>query len=749
MDAADFNEDGGSFILDGVTLDYASADLETDTLALVAPLVGDHENGEPLSISPLTYEKQAVVVLDDFDESLTVVIPHALHDRLAEGMREDFNRESVTVELEGNTWILKNVYGLEPVIDGQYLENVVADDVIDGIITEVKLANDAVTQAKIATGAIGSNELIAGAVDAAAIAANAVTNAAIAAGAVTNASLGASAVTAGKIASGAVRASELGNGAVGPIALTPSLNDTVMQRFTDGFEDPLAWQAIDTLAGASWSLVSEPTAPSGGTVAQVAGRVALKGTAPILYDPSSLYRLSVRVRCSTQAASGVSSFYAGLMGYTADKTTMVNRFGANVITSQYFPAASNRSLPASDGWITVTGYVKGRSASPTGAQALDMQSPTTMHDNVRYIVPMVWLNYSNTDVTSVMQVDSVTVEVLRTGVVTANELAANSVTAGKILAGEIGTTHLAANAVTAGKIAALAVQAGNIAAGAIQTGDLAANAITAAKIAGLTITSNEIAANAIIAGKIATGAVTADKIDANAINGKTITGATIQTAASGARLVLNSSDFTAYNSAGAISAKLATVIGAYGGPGFATYKTNTVTGTNYYSALTGSAVELGIVGQANPGFIDYSDLGSSKYALEIVSGDAGSGRSSSQISLYSETGPLTSDADIDMTADNVRVHADLFANNIQTGTVSFTTADLATINTWSGTKNVVFSTPFNTIPTVILTCSAGGPAGGSTAFSWTTAGVTATGFGVRMLRGNNGATTFSWIAIST
>lgn len=49
---------------------------------------------------------------------------------------------------------------------------------------------------------------------------------------------------------------------------------------------------------------------------------------------------------------------------------------------------------------------------------------------------------------------------------------------------------------------------------------------------------------------IQSGAITADKLDAAAINGKVITGATVQTADTGARVVLDNSKFTAYGTGG-------------------------------------------------------------------------------------------------------------------------------------------------------------------------------------------------------
>lgn len=117
---------------------------------------------------------------------------------------------------------------------------------------------------------------------------------------------------------------------------------------------------------------------------------------------------------------------------------------------------------------------------------------------------------------------SVTTDKLVSLAVTADKLAANSVTAGKIAALAVTADKLAANAVTAGKIAANAVTAGTIASGAVTTDKLAALSVTAAKIAALTITGDKIAANAISADKIAANAVTADKLSANSVNASKI-----------------------------------------------------------------------------------------------------------------------------------------------------------------------------------------------------------------------------------
>lgn len=80
---------------------------------------------------------------------------------------------------------------------------------------------------------------------------------------------------------------------------------------------------------------------------------------------------------------------------------------------------------------------------------------------------------------------------------------------------------------------------------------IADDAITTPKIAALAVTAGEIAAGAITASKIDAGAVTAAKIAADAIDGKTITGALIQSDAGATDGVkLDTDGFTAFGLAG-------------------------------------------------------------------------------------------------------------------------------------------------------------------------------------------------------
>ncbi|MFH9227661.1 hypothetical protein [Streptomyces lydicus] len=126
---------------------------------------------------------------------------------------------------------------------------------------------------------------------------------------------------------------------------------------------------------------------------------------------------------------------------------------------------------------------------------------------------------------------AVTSAALALGAVNSTAIADDAVTTPKLLAGSVTSDKLLALSVTAEKIAALAVTTEKLNALAVTADKIAVNAVTAAKIA----------AGSIDATHIKAGAITADKLDANAINGKVVTGATVRTADSGRRIVLNPS----------------------------------------------------------------------------------------------------------------------------------------------------------------------------------------------------------------
>ncbi|GHC37376.1 hypothetical protein [Streptomyces vinaceusdrappus] len=337
-------------------------------------------------------------------------------------------------------------------------------------------------------------------------------------------------VVADEILDGIVTASKIAAGAVNINALTESLADTASQRYVDAMADPTAWTVLAQAPGGSWTfLTGVADAPTGSTVAQATGYTAVRGVVQMPYDPDVLYRVSVRVRTTAASAAGSDTVYLGVLGIAGDGVTLVNRTGANSSGAQFYVAASNAAQPTASGFVTYTGYLRGRASSGMGGTAPDPRTPGAVHTDVRYIAPLAYLNFASgtSGSTGTMQIDAFTLEALKTGVVGSSNLVAGSVTTAALAADSVTATAIAANAVTAAKIDA----------GAVTTGKLDA----------LAVTSDKIAANAITAGKILAGSVDATALAADAITGKTITGGTItgsmiQTALTGERITLNEAD---------------------------------------------------------------------------------------------------------------------------------------------------------------------------------------------------------------
>lgn len=119
-----------------------------------------------------------------------------------------------------------------------------------------------------------------------------------------------------------------------------------------------------------------------------------------------------------------------------------------------------------------------------------------------------------------------------------SRIKANTVQADKVLVkGSVGSTVIADGAITTEKIATGAITAES---GVI--GSLDAGKITVGELDGARIKANTIGTDLLKA-----GAVTAKILDATAIDGKTITGATIRTGITGARVQLDSTGIHAYN----------------------------------------------------------------------------------------------------------------------------------------------------------------------------------------------------------
>ena len=153
--------------------------------------------------------------------------------------------------------------------------------------------------------------------------------------------------------------------------------------------------------------------------------------------------------------------------------------------------------------------------------------------------------------------------------VQSDDIEAESIRGINISGATITGDRLVANTITATQIAASTITATQIAANTITATEIAASTITATQIAANAITATQIASNAITTAKIAADAVTADKISVTTLSAITanlgtitagiITGATIQTATSGARIELTSANgLRSFNSAGTLQTQIRT-----------------------------------------------------------------------------------------------------------------------------------------------------------------------------------------------
>ncbi|MFK0279557.1 beta strand repeat-containing protein [Streptomyces sp. NPDC090499] len=359
----------------------------------------------------------------------------------------------------------------------------------------------------------------------------------IADGAITTPKMVVGSIQGDRIAVGSLAADRIVSGSITTSQLNVTTAASVLQKFYDTGADAGKWR----IGGTS---TTTATTPSNLTSVQVTdaqtGSYVMRAVAGIVggwrpdvlipFDPGVLYRIVFTVR-QTVAGSDTAQqrVYLGVGGVAVDATTLVNISGSASVSSQHYVAGDAQNLTAGGGWQRFTGYLKGYAASGASGTrgTTSPTAPGVLHANARYITPFFYANYSAG--TGTAEIGVVTIEVVETGAVQTVNIADGAITANKILA----------NAVTADKIVGLSITGDKIAANAITTDKIAALAVTASQLAANSVTATQLAAGAVTATAIAAGTITADKLDASAINGKTITGATVQTAATGQRLVLN------------------------------------------------------------------------------------------------------------------------------------------------------------------------------------------------------------------
>lgn len=129
---SDFDEDGGSLtrtpidatVTDSTVYAYKSVDIDAETITLSAATTVAFAAGDMLYVDPSVNEARALVRLSDSEDEAAVEcrIEHALRSLLAEGTRDPGTGESVLVELVGHEWVVTDVVGETPVMDGSVID---------------------------------------------------------------------------------------------------------------------------------------------------------------------------------------------------------------------------------------------------------------------------------------------------------------------------------------------------------------------------------------------------------------------------------------------------------------------------------------------------------------------------------------------------------------------------------------------------------------------------------------------------
>jgi hypothetical protein len=306
-------------------------------------------------------------------------------------------------------------------------------------------------------------------------------------------------VDGGQVTPGSLPGGALAPGGITFTQLEQAIMEGIGQKWWDFGGSASKWTK---LGGTTPLFTSEPLADaSGGTAMRAVGYGILwRPDILIPYDPRVLYRVSFTVR-QTVAASVTANqrVYLGLMGVAADRVTLVNTTGANSSSNQAYCAARSFNLTTGAGWTTFTGYVQGygTTAGDSGPNN-SLLTPMALHPSVRYVSPLMFLNY--TGGTGTQEIDSVSIEVVPTGPVN-------------------GGVHIVPGTIIGDRFSADAFDGKTMTAVTMNTAQL-----NAATVNGVTITGTS-----------------------------TVTGATVQTAASGNRVAMSTGTGTGGGAIGKVS----------------------------------------------------------------------------------------------------------------------------------------------------------------------------------------------------
>lgn len=297
-----------------------------------------------------------------------------------------------------------------------------------------------------------------------------------------------------------------------PIDMGNALRESVQAVWSDSFSTPgpPLWQRESGTG--TYAIVETTSSTSGDGVLEATGPDAwIIPTMPMIpFDPDVLYRMRVKYR-GLAGLSATSRLYAGWVGFDKDGLYL-STTGANTL-SPHSHTASAVTPPTDGSWATAEGFTQGwGTTNGSSGAAPSPQLPGTMHPNVRYVLPILILNYTGV-AGDKMQVDRIEIEQTRypSNIIGRAQIADLAVNSAKI-------NDMTADKITAGVMSAALTLSGRI-----------ATALTGARLE-----MNSTGLKGYNAG----GSLMVDI--PNDGSGSTITG-TFQTALTGARVRLSAS----------------------------------------------------------------------------------------------------------------------------------------------------------------------------------------------------------------
>lgn len=436
------------------------------------------------------------------------------------------------------------------------------DDVdLRKVLQGVQIANGTVTATQIAAGTITATQIAAGTVTATQIAAGSITGDRLQANTITAAQIATDTITATQIAANAITATELAAGAVTASKLLVTVGGGNLLANSSFAVDLSQWSTNNP-------------APINIT--------ATRDTARSFYGPASV-RIDV-----TNNGAGPGTFTA---------TTPPLQPNVPIAISAYFyltaalPASINPSIdvtgPGSfdsanffvdntklNQWQRVSGTVTPTTAGAHTFRLVVGQSTTAAS---------FWMSAVQVEVGDVATAYAPKVDEILPGTIVASMIAAGTITGDRIAGNTITAANLVAGTITAasGIIADAAIATAKIQDGAISTAKIGDAQITTAKIADLQVTSGKI--NDLVADKITAGLL---KVALQITTGKLTTGGT------GARVDLDSTGLKGYNSGGTVTFTLDAATGNVTLETGATLNSPTVNG----GTLIGTTVETAASG---------------------------------------------------------------------------------------------------------------------------------------------------------